>query len=76
MVGIQEIIIKISQATCSHAAVTSPSIRITMKLLQVLCLPAMHGNIIKFQPESDNDIKGKSLMFDPASQELEFRLSS
>ena len=71
MVGIQEIIIKIAQATCSHAAVISPSIRITMKLLQVLCLPAMHGKIIKFQPESDNNISGKSLMFDPACQELE-----
>ena len=70
MEGVQETTTERAPATCS-AAVTSFSTGITVKLLQVLRLPARHAKIIKFQPESDDDIWGKSLMFDPVPQELE-----
>ena len=70
MAGVQETTTERAPATCSPAAVNS-STSITVKLLQVLHLPAKHVKIIKFPPESDNDISGKPLMIDPIPQELE-----
>ena len=70
MAGVQETATERAPATCSPAAVNS-STSITVKLLQILHLPAKHVKIIKFPPESDNDISGKPLMIDPVPQELE-----
>ena len=68
--GIQETTTERTPVTCPPAAVNS-SMSITVKLLQVLRLPAKHVKIIKFPPESDNDISRKPLMFDPVPQQLE-----
>ena len=47
-VGIQETTTERAPATCSPASVTSSSMSITVKLLQVLCMSARFAKIIKF----------------------------
>ena len=59
--GVQETTTERAPATCFPAAVTSSSITITVKLLQILLLPARHTKVIKVQPSSHIDTRRKSL---------------